>query len=63
ELTDADFVEMVPAEAPRGPDGTFQYVAPFVCDRPGTMGYAVRVVPFHPALHRWSDLALIRWAD
>lgn len=29
------------------------------CDHPGSMGFAVRVVPNHPGLSRWAELGLI----
>ncbi|MCO5311930.1 MAG: alpha-glucan family phosphorylase [Microthrixaceae bacterium] len=40
-----------------------RYSAHVVLDSPGSMGFAVRVVPRHPLLDRWSELALIRTAS
>ena len=38
------------------------YRGTVTCDHPGSMGFAVRVVPSHPSLADWSDLGLIAWA-
>ena len=44
-------------------NGEHRYVATFMSNHPGTMGYAVRVVPRHRHLERWADLGLVSWAE
>ncbi len=39
--------------------GTYRCQIP--CERPGHLGYAIRVVPFHPDVDVPSELGLVRW--
>ncbi|MEA2687259.1 MAG: glycogen phosphorylase, partial [Actinomycetota bacterium] len=36
--------------------GPYRYEGTFTCDRPGRYGFTVRVVPYHPDLHTWTEL-------
>ncbi|MEW6755330.1 MAG: alpha-glucan family phosphorylase [Candidatus Latescibacterota bacterium] len=43
-------------------DGVHVFQGEYPCARPGTHGYTLRVVPYHPDLRRPVELGLARWA-
>ena len=63
DIAAGDFQPMSITGAQPDEDGRYHYRATVVCDHPGTMGFAVRVVPHHPSVDRWADLGLITSAS
>ncbi len=61
-ITDAPFVEMTHSGDDPHDGRRALYRGTLTCDHPGSMGFAVRVVPNHPSLHRWTDLGLVTTA-
>lgn len=62
-ITEAPFAPMTHVGTDPGDPRRALYRGVVTCDHPGSMGFAVRVVPDHPSLHRWSDLGLIATAN
>jgi len=63
DIAEAPFVEMAHVGEDPGDESRALYRGVVTCDHPGSMGFAVRVVPSHPSLTRWSDLGLIATAN
>jgi len=63
DIATGDFQPMSITGTQPDEDGRYHYRATVVCDHPGTMGFAVRVVPHHPSVDRWADLGLITSAS
>jgi len=63
DIADAPFVSMTHVGEDPHDGSRALYRGSVTCDHPGSMGFAVRVVPNHPSLMRWSDLGLIATAN
>ncbi|MEZ5322486.1 MAG: alpha-glucan family phosphorylase [Microthrixaceae bacterium] len=60
DIMGGDFMSMACEGGPPGSPDLLLYSAQASFDRAGSMGYAVRIVPRHAELPRWSDLGLAR---